>query len=80
MTDLNLIHPDRLIEFAPRFVEKLADLPEHGMGWQAVRVRLRDGRDVRHLIATNSQYIYVFDGEPFASDDIVEVDLEDVGR
>ena len=51
--------------------ERLRDLPESGMGYQRVRVRLKDGRTVDDAIAVNAQILDIPDGIPtFTSSDI----------
>ncbi len=54
--------------------ERLRDLPESGMGYQRVRVRLKDGRTIDDAIALNAQILEIPDGMPaFISSDIAEI-------
>jgi hypothetical protein len=54
---------------------KLLDLPESGMGYQRVRVRLRNGRVVENAIALNAGFLEVPDDAPdFNPADIVDVE------
>ena len=60
-----------------RWTEKLRQLPESGMGYQLVRVRLRDGRTLKHAVALNAQLLQLPDdvGSIRASD-IVDLEFE----
>ncbi len=56
--------------------ERLRDLPESGMGYQRVRVRLRDGRTVEEAIVFNGTVLEVPDGAPtFDGPEIAAIDL-----
>jgi len=59
-----------------KWVDKLVNLPEAGMGYQTVDVRLKDGRTVNGLIVLNCQDIMgtVY----FSEDDIVDIVASDV--
>jgi len=59
-----------------KWVDKLVNLPEAGMGYQTVDVRLKDGRTVKGLIVLNCQDIMgtVY----FSEDDIVDIVASDV--
>ena len=60
-----------------KWVELLVNLPESGMGYQRVLVRLKDGRNVQNAIVFNSELLEVPDEiPPFKSDDIVDVQVE----
>ncbi|MCH7777987.1 MAG: hypothetical protein IH878_15855 [Gemmatimonadetes bacterium] len=48
----------------PPWPERLAGEPESGMGYQRVRVRLRDGRTVEEAIVFNGTVLEVPDGAP----------------
>jgi hypothetical protein len=64
-----------------QFVEKLRHLPESGMGYQRVRVRLRDGRLLEHAVVLNGQLLQLADDVgPVAPPDIVDVELESATR
>jgi hypothetical protein len=60
-----------------RWIEKLAGLPESGMGYQRVRVRLRDGRVVAHGLVFNAEILEVGDeAGAFTPTDIADIELE----
>lgn len=60
-----------------RWTERLATLPESGMGYQRVRVRLKDGRVLHNATVLNAQILQVPEGvRPFASGDIDAIELE----
>ncbi|MBI4479108.1 MAG: hypothetical protein HY651_03705 [Acidobacteria bacterium] len=61
-----------------KWVELLENLPESGMGYQRVHIRLRDGRDVENAIVLNSEVLEIPDDiAPFRPDDIIDVGLEE---
>jgi hypothetical protein len=45
------------VRLEDRFVKKLLNLPESGMGYQRVDVRLRDGRELSDLVVYNAEEI-----------------------
>ena len=60
--------------------KRLLQLPESGMGYQQVRIRLRDGRTIQHAVALNAELLEIPDDTPqFAVGDIVEIELERAG-
>ncbi len=60
-----------------KWVELLVNLPESGMGYQRVQIRLKDGRNVENVVVFNSEVLQVPDEiSPFKSDDIVDVQVE----
>ena len=64
-----------------RWTEKLRRLPESGMDYQLVRVRLRDGRILEHAAVLNGQILQLADdASPVHSADIVDVELEPAAR
>lgn len=64
-----------------RWIEKLRQLPESGMGYQRVRVRLRDGRVLEHAVVLNGRLLQLADEVgPIAPPDIVELELEEATR
>jgi hypothetical protein len=42
------------LELDPRWTQKLAQLPESGMGYQGVRVRLKAGRTIEDALVFNA--------------------------
>ena len=64
------------LNFDLSWSERLRDLPESGMGYQRVRVRLRDGRTVEEAIVFNGTVLEVPDGAPtFDGPMIAAIDL-----
>ena len=64
-----------------KWVVLLENLPESGMGYQRVHIRLRDGRDVENAIVLNSETLQIQDDiAPFRPADIIDVGLEEQER
>ena len=59
------------VKLDQRWTKRLLELPESGMGYQRVDVRLADGRELRDLLVFNAEEIEV-PGE-FASAAIADV-------
>jgi len=60
-----------------RWIEKLRRQPESGMGYQRVRVRLRDGRIIEHVVVLNGRLLDLAeDAGPVTPPDIVDVEVE----
>jgi hypothetical protein len=60
-----------------RWSEKLARMPESGMGYQRVRVRLKAGRTIENALVFNGRILEVAREEPaFQAADIDEIELE----
>lgn len=63
------------VHLPQRLIQRLCELPESGMGYQNVVVRLRDG-SVWTAIAYNAeQFEWPADRSPISPSDIVEVNL-----
>jgi hypothetical protein len=43
------------VRLDPRLIQKLLRLPESGMGYQRVDVRLADGRELRDIVVFNAE-------------------------
>lgn len=61
------------IKLERRFVERLAKLPESGMGYQRVDLRLSDGRELKDVFVFNAEEADVPD--EFANAKITDVRL-----
>jgi hypothetical protein len=61
------------IKLERRFVERLANLPESGMGYQRVDLRLADGRELKDVVVFNAEEADVPD--EFANAKIADVRL-----
>lgn len=65
------------LPLASGWIEKLRSEPESGMGYQLVRVRLRDGRVLDHAVVLNAQLLQLGDEVgPVSPEDIVDLELE----
>lgn len=53
--------------------QKLSELPESGMGWQQVDIRLKDGRTLRDVTVYNGEDSEV--DEPFDVKQILDIVL-----
>lgn len=57
------------------WIERLTKLPESGMGYQRVRVRLRGGRVIEAAIVLNAEILEVADDAgAFTEADIAQID------
>lgn len=54
-----------------RFVERLVEQPESGMGYQRVDIRFADGRELKNVIVFNAEQAEV--PEEFAQVEIADV-------
>ena len=64
-----------------QWMDKLRRLPESGMGYQRVRVKLRDGRVLDDVVVFNAQVLQLADDVgAVAPQDIVDLQLEPVKR
>jgi hypothetical protein len=63
----------RTIILPPPITQKLAFLPESGMGYQVVSLTLRDGRVLKRRNVINGEQLVLDDGEIMESSEIREV-------
>jgi hypothetical protein len=61
------------IKLEPRWVQKLLALPESGMGYQRVDLRLVDGRQVKDVPVFNAEEVDL--PEEFANSRIADVSV-----
>ena len=64
---------DMRIRLEPRWTKRLLELPESGMGYQRVDIRLVDGRELKDVVVFNAEEIEVPD--EFARAQIKDVRL-----
>ncbi|MGH7614605.1 MAG: hypothetical protein ACREMW_11280 [Gemmatimonadales bacterium] len=58
-----------------KWTERLVNLPESGMGYQRVLVRLKDGRMLENVVVLNGQVLEVPDAvREFTSRDILAIE------
>lgn len=55
------------------WIDRLVHLPESGMGYQRVNIRLRQGKVLRNVMVFNAEECQV--PEPFEISDIEDVEL-----
>lgn len=59
-----------------RWIRELGDLPESGMGYQRVNVRLRNGQYVRHVLVFNAELMeWPDDRAPIRPADVAAISL-----
>ncbi len=59
-----------------KWTDRLVQLPESGMGYQRVRVRLKDGRTIENAVALNGQILQISDEvKGFDPADITHIEL-----
>ena len=63
------------VELPSNLIDKLADLPEQGMGYQVVNVTLKNGRVLADRRVVNSTYLLLLDNEHITTADIENVEL-----
>ena len=61
------------IQLPEQWSEELVRMPESGMGYQRINIRLKDGRTLKGVIVLNAEQAQV--SEPFNPDDIIELQL-----
>ena len=49
------------IRLEPRWTKRLLELPESGMGYQRVDIRLVDGRELKDVVVFNAEEVEVPD-------------------
>ena len=64
---------DMRIRLEPHWTKRLLELPESGMGYQRVDIRLVDGRELKDVVVFNAEEIEVPD--EFARAQIKDVRL-----
>lgn len=63
------------VELPTNLIDKLADLPEQGMGYQVVNVTLKNGQVLADRRVVNSTYLILLDNEHLTTADIENVEL-----
>lgn len=63
------------IKLPEKLIDKLADLPEQGMGYQVVAVSLKDGKILTDRRVINSTFLLLLENEHLATKDIEDVEL-----
>lgn len=66
------------IKLPESFVNKLTNLPESGMGYQIVKVFLRNGKVLKKHKVLNSELLMLENDELIQAIDIANIELENV--
>lgn len=61
------------VQLPQRWIEQLTHLPESGMGYQRVDIRLKEGKILKGMIVLNAEEVQA--PEPFEPSEIVDVQL-----
>lgn len=56
-------------------IKKLETLPEQGMGYQIVDIKLKSGKELKNRVVLNSSYLLLHDDERLNSNEIIDVNL-----
>jgi hypothetical protein len=68
--------PTHIVELPENFIKLLVNLPEHGMGYQIVKVILKNGKIFRQHKVINSSLLLLEENEYFTEKDIEKIQLE----
>lgn len=63
----------KTVRLPPLWIDRLVSLPESGMGYQRVNIRLKRGKVLRDVIVLNAEECQV--AEPFEPSDIEDMEL-----
>jgi len=64
------------IKLPQRFIDKLINLPEHGIGYQIVKIKLKGGTMLDYdRIIINSTFLLISSNENINPDDIEDIEL-----
>jgi len=63
------------VKLPTKLIDKLADLPEQGMGYQVVNITLKNGTILTDRRVVNSTYLLLFDSEKIETSDIEQIEL-----
>jgi len=66
----------RTIKLPDSFINTLIDLPENGMGYQIVKVILRNGKILHRHKVLNSELLMLEENEDIYAKDIENIELD----
>ncbi len=66
----------RTLKLSDSFINILIDLPENGMGYQIVKVILKDGKILHQHKVINSSLLMLEENENITEKDIEKIELE----
>jgi hypothetical protein len=69
------MHPQKII-LPQKFVSLLVNLPENGMGYQLVKIFLKDGKVLRKHKVFNSSVLFLEEKETITAAQISKLELE----
>jgi hypothetical protein len=68
----------RAIRLSDTFINILISLPENGMGFQIVKIFLKDGTILSQHKVINSEWLMLEENENISNNDIENIELEKV--
>ena len=71
-----MIMQNNTIKLPDSFINKLTNLPESGMGYQIVKVFLRNGKVLKKQKVINSELLMLDENELIQAIDIANIELE----
>jgi hypothetical protein len=71
-----MIMQNNTIKLPDSFINKLINLPESGMGYQIVKVILRNGKVLKRHKVFNSEILMLEENELVQAIDIANIELE----
>ncbi len=66
----------RTIRLSDTFINILISLPENGMGFQIVKIVLKDGTILNKHKVINSEWLMLEENEHISNNDIEKIELE----
>lgn len=66
----------RTLKLSDSFINILVNLPENGMGYQIVKVILKNGKTLNHHKVINSSLLMLEENENITEKDIEKIELE----
>ncbi len=66
----------RTLKLSDSFINILVNLPENGMGYQIVKVILKNGKILNHHKVINSSLLMLEENENITERDIEKIELE----
>ncbi len=68
----------RTIRLSDTFINILISLPENGMGFQIVKIILKDGTILNQHKVINSEWLMLEENENISNNDIENIELEKI--
>ncbi|WP_310558070.1 hypothetical protein [Flavobacterium sp.] len=64
------------IKLSEKFITKLSDLPEQGMGYQIVEIILKNGTILKERKVVNSTYLLLEENEMIKKSEIKNIEIQ----